>query len=139
MKNLHVFIFGVLFLIFISFTIYKMADGVTLNPGNIAIHTSLVYYDNNFSSQYTVLDTNSALFFLNQSNEKVYATIFEYDKNYREVKYLLTIGPGQNQYIKTDGVGIVYFQNEAQTSISIARFSKWTFPKKYDVPKDFSF
>ena len=138
-KNIHVLIFGTIFLAFICFTTYKLADGVTLNPGNITIHTGLVYYDHRFSSEYMVLDTKSALYFLNQSGEKIYATIFEYDKNFKETKYLVTINPGQSQYIKTDGPGVVYLQNQDKTATSIARFSKWSYSKKYQIPDNFSF
>lgn len=138
-KDSHVIIFGFIFFIFICVTSYNFTNGVTLNPGNITIHTSIVYYDNKFSSELTILDTKSALFFLNQGNEKVYATIFEYDKNLKEVKYTLVINPGQSQYIKTDGAGVVYLQNELKTATSVARFSRWATPKKYQIPDNFSF
>lgn len=118
---------------------YKLASGVTLEPGNTIIHTSVVYYDHKFSSNYTILDTNSALYFLNQSNEVIYANIYEYDKNYKEVKYLVTVDPGQNQYIKTTGPGLVYLQNQDKSATSVTRFSRWAYPKKYQLPENFSF
>ncbi len=138
-KDIHTLVFGFIFLVFICFTVYKLADGVVLNPGNITIHTSIVYYDHQFSSNYTVLDTNSALYFLNQSNENIYATIFEYDKYYKEVKSVITISPGQNQYIKTNGAGVVYLQNQDKSATSVTEFSRWTYPKKYQLPDNFSF
>jgi hypothetical protein len=81
-----------------------------------------------------VEDTKTALYVLNASDEYIYATIFEYDKNYKEVRTAVQIGPRQNQYIKTDGPGVVYLTNADGSASSTIKFSRWYTVKKIYYP-----
>lgn len=138
-KKSHILIFGSLFLIILIFIVYKMANAVSLRPENIIVHTNIVYYDGKFSAKNLTEDTKTALYVLNQSNEYVYATIFEYDSSHKEVRTAVQIGPNQNQFIKTDGPGVVYLINSDNTASSTVKFSRWYTIKKYTIPVGFKF
>ncbi len=138
-KKSHVIIFGSLFLALIIALTYTLSEGVVLRPENLIVHTNLVYYDGEFSQKKLVEDTHTALYVLNQSDEIVYATIFEYDKNYKEKSTAVQIMARQNQFIKTEGPGVVYLINDDGTSSSTVRFSRWATVKKYTIPAGFTF
>ena len=124
-KPAHVAIFGTVFLLGIIFIFYKLAESVVLNPENMIIHTNVVYYDGKFSATSKVEDTKTALYVLNQSDEVIYATVFEYDRRGKEIKTAVQITPQQNQFIKTEGPGVVYLINQDGTSSSTIKFSRW--------------
>jgi hypothetical protein len=130
-KKSHTIVFGGFFLIFIALICMKLTEAVVLNPEDMIIHTNVVYYDGKFSDTGKVEDTRTALYVLNQSDETIYATIYEYDKNKKEVKTAVQITGRQNQFIKTDGPGVVYLNNMDNTSTSIIKFSRWPSLKRY--------
>jgi hypothetical protein len=138
-EKTHVVVFGFIFLFVLSFIIVKLAEGVSLWPGEIVVHTNILYYDGHFSDTNKTEDTKTALYVLNQSNENIYATIFEFDKNHKEVRVAVQIGPWQNQYIKTEGPGVVYLSNADGTAKSVVKFSRWYTAKKYTIPDGFVF
>lgn len=138
-KESHILIFGTIFLFGAIFLFYKLTEAVVLNPANMIVHTELVYYDGKFSDKSKVADTYTALYVLNESGETIYATAFEYDKNWKEIKTAVQIGPYQNQFIKTEGPGVVYLQNASNTSSSTVRFSRWATFKSYALPSNFKF
>ena len=135
----NVLIFGSIFLFLIVFLFYNFSQAVTLRPEEIIVHTELVYYDGRFSTPKITADTHTALYLLNQSDEVVYATVYEYDKQKREVMTAVQIPARENQFIKTDGPGVVYLVNEEGNSSSTVRFSRWATIKKYTLPSNFGF
>lgn len=137
-RKSHILIFGTVFIIILSVIISQIAESVTLEPDNIIIHTNLVYYDGHFSKKTIVEDLSTALYVLNQSDENIYANIYEYDKSHKETKTFLQIKAWENKYIKTDGPGVVYLSNSEGTSDSIVKFSRWASFKKYVLPSGFS-
>lgn len=139
-KPSHIVIFGSIFIFILFFIFYKLTEAAKLSPDlGVAVHTNIIYYDGVFSDTNKVEDTKTALYVLNASDEYVYATIFEYDKNHKEVSLAVQIGPRQNQYIKTDGPGVVYLTNADGTATSKVKFSRWYTVKKYTIPDGFQF
>jgi len=130
-KKSHTVVFGGLFLIIIVLIGIKLAEGVVLDPADMIIHTNVVYYDGKFSDTGKVEDTRTALYVLNQSNETIYATVYEYGKDGKEVKTAVQIVGWQNQFIKTDGPGVVYLNNMDNTSTSVIKFSRWPNLKRF--------
>lgn len=138
-KSVHVLIFGTIFLIILFFITYSLTQGVILRPENMIVHTNVVYYDGQFSDTNKIEDTKTALYVLNQSEEYVYATVFEYDKNRKEVSTAVQIAPRQNQFMKTNGPGVIYLINNNGTASSTIKFSRWATIKKYTIPIGFTF
>jgi hypothetical protein len=137
-KDFHVAIFGTIFAIILMFITFGLAQSVSTDPQNTIIHTSLMYYDSQFSESNINVDTNTALYVLNQSNEHITASVYEYDKNYKEVNTLIDIGPRENKYLKPSGSAVVYLSNYNNSARSIIKFSRWYFYKKYPLPSNFN-
>lgn len=138
-KDSHIFIFGTLIIFIFSFVSAKYALSAQFMPTNAALHTNLVYYDGQFSEKIILADLNTALYVLNKSNEYVYATVFEYDPNHREISTSIQIAPMQNQFVKPDGPGVVYLMNPSGSASSTVKFSRWFTSKKYSIPAGFTF
>lgn len=99
----------------------------------MVIHTTIVYYDGKFSESYKREDTKTALYILNQSDEVIYATAYEYDKFGKEKYEVVQILGWQNQFMKTEGPGVIYLNNSDQSAKATIKFSKW-FKFKYFIP-----
>ena len=127
----HVFLFGSLFLFLLIFGTYKFSEAVILDPVNLTYHTNVLYYDGKFSDTNKVEDLKTALYVLNQSSEVVYATVYEYDRNGKEIKTAIQIMGGENQFIKPEGTAVVYLNNPKNTSSCIIKFSRWAPYKKF--------
>jgi hypothetical protein len=125
------FIFVILFFIF-----YNISQAVILDPKNTIVHTTIVYYDGQFSENYRREDTKTALYILNQSDEVIYATAYEYDKFGKEKYEVVQILGWQNQFMKTEGPGVIYLNNSDQSAKATIKFSKW-FKFKYFIPDSF--
>jgi hypothetical protein len=133
----HFLIFTATFVfIFLFFIFYATSQAVILNPDNVTVHTTIVYYDGEFSEKYKREDTKTALFILNQSDEVIYATVYEYDKFGKEKYEVVQILGQQNQYLKTEGPGVIYLNNADNTAQSVVKFSRW-FKFKYFLPESF--
>jgi predicted membrane metal-binding protein len=135
---------GAFIFIIIFFIFYTVSQAVILDPENMVIHTTVVYYDGKFSESYKREDTKTALFILNQSDEVIYATAYEYDKfgkdkgtqSPREKYEVVQILGWQNQFMKTEGPGVIYLNNSDQSAKATFKFSKW-FKFKYFIPDNF--
>lgn len=125
------FIFLIIFFIF-----YTISQAIILDPKNAVVHTTIVYYDGKFSESYKREDTKTALYILNQSDEVIYATAYEYDKFGKEKYEVVQIQGFQNQFMKTEGPGVIYLNNQDQSSKAVIKFSKW-FKFKYFIPDSF--
>ena len=136
-NKFQVTILGTIFLFFFILGLFKFSEAVSFNPGSQAYHTNLLYFDGAFSSNSILEDTNTALYLMNQSNEYLIATIYEYDKSMREQRTIVQIAPHENRFIKTDGPGIIYLSNFNNTAYSIAKFSRNYSKKKYFLPTGF--
>lgn len=132
-KPAYTIVFGTIFLLILIFICYKLAESVVLDPGNMVIHTNLVYYDGQFSDTNKFEDTQTALYVINESDETIYANVFEFDSRGQEKETSVEIGPRSNQFIKTEGPGVVYLNNQTLTSSSTVKFSRWASFKKYKV------
>jgi hypothetical protein len=80
-----------------------------------------------------------ALYVLNKSDEVIYATVYEYDKSGKEMRNAVQIIGQQNQFIKTEGPGVVYLMNSNNSATSTIKFSRWAKMKKFFLPKNYSF
>lgn len=139
-KKSHIIIFGSLFCIVLFLITYSLAMSVSLYPSNNnPIHTTLMYYDHQFSDKILTEDLKTALYVINQSDEAIYAAIFEYDRSHKETSTIIQISPRKEQYIKTNGPGVVYLNNTDNTATSIVKFSRWYTYKKYTIPDGFIF
>lgn len=125
------FVFVILFFIF-----YTISQAVILDPQNMVIHTTIVYYDGKFLENYKREDTKTALYVLNQSDEVIYATTYEYDKFGKEKYEVVQIQGFKNQFMKTEGPGVIYLNNSDQSAKATIKFSKW-FKFKYFIPDNF--
>ena len=133
----HFLIFsGTFILIIFFFIFYKISSAVIYDPGDNYYHTHVMYYDGNFSNRLIREDVQTGLFLLNTSTESVEANIYEYDRFGLEKKETKTIDAGQNQFIKTEGPGVVYLNNLENTKRSIIKFSKWL-RFQIQIPRNF--
>ena len=129
----------IIILAIFTFVFYRIAEGVILDPKDAVHHTTVVYYDGYFSIPGSVEDTNTALYVLNQSDELIYATVYEYDKKGKEVKNAVQILGRQNQFIKTEGPGVVYLMNSDTSATSTIKFSRWAKFKKLYLPTNYKY
>lgn len=113
------------FILISFFTFLNISQAVILDPKDSIHHTTIIYYDGKFSETKKVEDIYTALYVLNQSNETIYATIYEYNKFKKEVFQVVQILGNQNQFIKTEGSGVVYLNNSDNTAASVIKFSRW--------------
>lgn len=133
----HFLVFSGLFVfIFLFFIFFTISQAVILDPKNAVIHTTVVYYDGQFSETNKREDTKTALYVLNQSDEVIYATVYEYDKFGKEKYEVVQILGWQNQFMKTEGPGVIYLNNSDQSAKSVIKFSRW-FKFKYFIPDNF--
>lgn len=130
-NDFHVVIFGSAFLFIVVFVFWKVAESVVLDPANMIIHTNVVYYDGKFSDTNKFEDTRTALYVMNESEEAITAAIYEYDTNGKQKETDIQIAPHQNQFVKTEGPGVVYLNNADYTSSSTIKFSRWAVFKRY--------
>ncbi len=128
----HIIFFGTFFLTSIFLSSYFYTQALITNPENLVIHTRIVYYDGKFSSSYEKEDLKTAAYFLNKSSENIYIRVYEYDENYKEKKYEMLVAPFQNQFLKTEGPGTMFFTNANHTSTSTLVFTKYVNYRKYN-------
>ena len=72
---ISIIFFFIFFLIF-----FKTANAVIYDPKDNLYHTTIIYYDGNFSNRLIREDIQTGLYFLNLSPENVRADIYEYDR-----------------------------------------------------------
>lgn len=134
----HFLIFTASFvLIIVFFIFYFVSEAVILDPKDAIHHTTVVYYDGQFSETSRREDLKTALYVLNHSDEVIYATVYEYDKFGKEKYEVVQISGQQNQFMKTEGPGVIYLNNSDSSAQSVIKFSRWI-KVRYFFPENFS-
>ncbi len=133
----HFLIFsGALVFIFLFFIFYAISNAVTYDPGEDLYHTTVIYYDGDFSNTLVREDVQTGLYFVNMSQEDIKADIYEYDGLGKEIKDSKTIPAGAYHFVKTQGPGVVYLSNLGNTKRSVIKFSKWL-KFQLQIPRNF--
>ncbi len=116
---------GIFVLTFFFLVFFQISNAVYFEPKQEYYHLYLVSYDGKFSDTSMSEDLQSALYFLNLSDENVSAKITEYDNWGSKNETMLIVDPHTNQFIKTEGKSEILLTSEDTGKTSLIKFSKW--------------